>query len=58
MFSNLLRWSDKQTRILISLTIGLHYVDIIKPIVPNAVMLWEKIDNNKPTNVFELKSLI
>ena len=59
MFANLIRWSeDKQTRILVGLVIGLHWVDTIKPIFPDAVMIWEKLEQTKPNTVHELKNVI
>ena len=54
-----MRWvPDKETRVLIGLVIGLHWVDIIKPVIPGAVMIWEKLELEKPVNIFELRDLV
>ena len=54
-----MRWSnDKQTRVLIGLVIGLHWVDIVKPILPDATFIWKLIEDTMPQTVFELRDLI
>ena len=52
------RWGDKETRILASLSIGLHWVDVIKKVIPDTVMVWQKIQQTKPKNVFDLRDTI